>query len=111
MLFKSNRDRVTLATGCVVVIFLFFLFLLSNLAAPLNTVYLAHPQDLTKITHDLSKEDVRNLLGKPFARHDFDRGDGCWIYSHERNGLMRWESVRVCFDPSGHVSATESSIF
>lgn len=108
MLFQSNLPRTALVGVSLVTI---FLFLLSDLAAPLNTIYLARPEDLAMITRDLNQEDVHHLLGEPFARHDFDRGDGCWTYSYERNSLMRWESVRVCFDPSGYVSATESSIF
>lgn len=110
MLFNSNRARAV--SACVAVFLLIlFLFVFSESAAILNTVYLARPVDLEKITHDLNKEDVRRLLGEPFAQHDFDRGDGCWIYSYKRNGLMRWESVRVCFDSFNYVIFAGSNVF
>lgn len=105
-----NR-RVAIPTSVALLVILSIIAILSDAAAPLNTVYKINRSEISSISLGESKSDVIGRLGEPFDRLEFERGDSCWLYSHGRNGLMRWESIRVCFNSLGFVTAAGSTVY
>ncbi len=107
----------------IIIVFIFLALIigfgvLSHLLAPILTTYTSEfsYEKFNNIKNGTPQEDVRKILGKPFAEANFDKTKGiaCDWYSKTNNDwsdIFGWISVRVCYDQTERVSGKGQDIF